>query len=269
MALLQRCMPARAWRLPPLRRSLSAARDQTELRAAASNAAWLVARHAVGAAAQSTMMPPRGGSGGARRVLDAGAGAGIVGERLVYNHGYLPSELLAADSSATALARARAKGVYANAVLVELDDDDAVARLPAALPRDPDAADADADADGSDDDDDERHPPRLFDAVVFGGAPSRRIDAEVLDHLLAVTRVGGVLVFTAPCGAFDFADREEESRARRFRESAAALLATGMWSLLERTPALPCSSGGHRRAFEGFAYRVEGAGARGPLIHCA
>ena len=265
--------------MPPLRaasrRSFSslaalAERDTSDLLAVRSGEAYMLSNatdrssYAAPTAAATLVARWVGVPGFSRRarVLDAVAGTGFVGEILVHEHDFSPNELLAVDGSRLHLAIAHAKRVYSNSVVADVNDDAHVALLPEAL-LDESRMPCDDNEHGNED---AWRPPRLFDAVVFAGAfATRQLSADALDHLVAATRVGGVVVFTAPCEADDECQGGGGSAlvGARFRAHADTLSATGAWTLLERTPPQPYSRWESRQAFEGFAYRVEGAGVRG------
>lgn len=133
-------------------------------------------------------------------VLDAGAGTGAAGVALsALGFG----DLVAIDLSEAMLERARAKGVYREALVADLS-----------LPVDAFANDS-------------------FDAAVLVGVFSYgQAPPESLDEVLRLVRPGGVVVLTMRT---DFWDED----AMGVRAKVEALEKGGAWTLIERTEAHP------------------------------
>jgi uncharacterized SAM-dependent methyltransferase/ubiquinone/menaquinone biosynthesis C-methylase UbiE len=156
----------------------------------------------------------------ASRVLDAGAGTGAAGQELA-RLGF--RNLVAVDLSDAMLARAREKGVYAQALVADL-----------ALP---------IDAFGDD----------SIDACVLVGVFSYgQAPAEALDEVVRLVRPGGIVAFTMRT---DFHDED----AMGIRSRMELLERRGTWHLLECTEPAPYLPGKDPDArFQVWCFRVTG-----------
>ena len=212
--------------------------------------AWGYAAPAACAAALARHVPDRDA-----RVLDAGAGTGLVGLALAERHGF--RRLCALDLSPHMLDECAAKAVRGARVyeqLVEADLED----LGALVARGGGGGGGGA-----------------FDAAVCVGTfTPNHVGADALEELCGAVRVGGVVALTARA---DFgrgaADAPDDALGRAFRAREAALRRQGAITLLEATapaPYTPSAPGDSSRTlFECYVYRVEPAGLRGPLVTCA
>ena len=173
----------------------------------------------------------------AARVLDAGAGTGLVGAHLARRHGF--SRLCAVDLSRAMLRECEKKaGCYTELVEADLET------LGAAF----------AAAEG---------PPPWFDAAACAGTfTPNHVGARALDEVVRAVRVGGVLAATVR-EDFGRGESSGDELGRGFREREAALRHEGVLELLEATPLAPYTprapGGASEAQFECFVYRVAGS----------
>lgn len=165
------------------------------------------------------------------RVLDAGAGTGLVGEYLS-KLGF--TELVGVDLVAAMVERAAAKGVYKKLLVADLDDMSS------------------------------HFPEPAFDAAICVGTfTPHHAGALALDEITRVVRVGGALVFSA---RDDFLSDETNGFARALRRLEFA----GVIELVDSTaPRLYTPRVSDSVTFRCWAYRVLASGVRGTSVTCS